>query len=264
MQNRLPPVARLFWLTVSLSLGIAPSLLFFAWVERNCALPWVPQQLDWPWVWLGGWEPSTRGVWNLALVLVFGLVHSGLAQPAAHRALGRLVPPQALRTVYLATTGVSLLSLMGAWQSTGIVIWALPLPYLALQGLSLALYYGLLIGALRLVTTLRLPEFLGLSSIYATRAELARTEGTPELVTRGIYARVRHPIYAFTLLAFALGPVMTLDRLLVLAGSALYLAFGIPIEERKLRAQFGAAYDEYRRRVPALLPTPGRRADEIR
>jgi protein-S-isoprenylcysteine O-methyltransferase Ste14 len=44
----------------------------------------------------------------------------------------------------------------------------------------------------------------------------------------------------------------------VLAGSTLYLAFGVPVEERKLRAQFGPNYDEYRRRVPALIPRIGR------
>lgn len=47
---------------------------------------------------------------------------------------------------------------------------------------------------------------------------------------------------------------MTLDRMLLVASMALYLIIAIPIEERKLIALFGQDYEEYRLKVPAVIP----------
>ena len=39
----------------------------------------------------------------------------------------------------------------------------------------------------------------------------------------------------------------------------LYFAIGSRLEERKLVAEFGESYRRYQRRVPGLVPLPGRR-----
>jgi protein-S-isoprenylcysteine O-methyltransferase Ste14 len=77
-----------------------------------------------------------------------------------------------------------------------------------------------------------------------------------ELILRGPYQRVRHPIYTGLLLAFlgsalALGELRGLLAFGILAAS---LWFKLRLEERWMREQFGSAYVDYMRRVKALVP----------
>ncbi len=89
-------------------------------------------------------------------------------------------------------------------------------------------------------------EFLGLK---ATGTE-------NQLVTSGIHARVRHPIYTGTVLAlvgyFLIRPTdLFLVSLLVIF---VYLPIGIVFEEKKLIEKFGQDYLNYRRNTPAIFP----------
>ncbi|NTV15629.1 MAG: hypothetical protein HGA96_17155 [Desulfobulbaceae bacterium] len=97
-----------------------------------------------------------------------------------------------------------------------------------------------------------LKEFLGL-------ATGASGDAAPQPFRRaGILARVRHPWYSGgCALMLGLGgtPGDRWDwRLLVVA----YLVFGCLVEERRLRAEVGAVYQEYQREVPMLLPRLGK------
>jgi protein-S-isoprenylcysteine O-methyltransferase Ste14 len=79
------------------------------------------------------------------------------------------------------------------------------------------------------------------------------------LVTSGLFAHVRDPIYsAFIFLACA-GLALLLwswpGLTLPLIAYALYRRW-IPLEEARLEQRFGAEYAAYRRRVPALVPHP--------
>lgn len=78
-----------------------------------------------------------------------------------------------------------------------------------------------------------------------------------ELATEGPYAIVRHPLYMANLMIFAgialaANNVVATAFIAVTVGVAYWLA--IRYEERHLREQFGAAYDEYAVRVPAVIP----------
>lgn len=69
-----------------------------------------------------------------------------------------------------------------------------------------------------------------------------------QLVTRGIYSRIRHPVYVFSFLVVA-GLILYLHLpifLLALIPLAALQVWRARIEERVLRAAFGAAYEEYR------------------
>lgn len=94
--------------------------------------------------------------------------------------------------------------------------------------------------------------FLGLRQAADHLA--GRTPRAPALRTDGILGVIRHPWYAGTLvlLAFCL-PVtdVNLAWRLVLAG---YVLVGTELEERKLLADLGPPYADYRRRVPRFVP----------
>jgi protein-S-isoprenylcysteine O-methyltransferase Ste14 len=78
-----------------------------------------------------------------------------------------------------------------------------------------------------------------------------------ELIRRGPYRIVRHPIYTGMfgmLIATSLTQGQWLG--LVIASVVYYLgtAMRIRSEEKLLREQFGSEYDEYARKVPAFIP----------
>lgn len=77
-----------------------------------------------------------------------------------------------------------------------------------------------------------------------------------ELVERGPYRWVRHPIYTGLLLAF-LGTALALGEWRGLLGTAIVtvsLWVKLRLEERWMREQFGEAYVAYMQRVKALVP----------
>jgi protein-S-isoprenylcysteine O-methyltransferase Ste14 len=78
-----------------------------------------------------------------------------------------------------------------------------------------------------------------------------------ELIQRGPYAFVRHPIYSGITLAVA-GTALAMGgevrALLALALSFLAWRIKWPVEEQFMIEQFGEQYIEYRRRVKAIIP----------
>jgi protein-S-isoprenylcysteine O-methyltransferase Ste14 len=80
-----------------------------------------------------------------------------------------------------------------------------------------------------------------------------------ELIRRGPYRVVRHPLYTGLGLHFA-GVCLATGNLLLIVGTLLvsYPAFYLRAraEERLLREQFGAQYEKYAREVPMLVPLP--------
>ena len=105
---------------------------------------------------------------------------------------------------------------------------------------------------------------MGLGSMFWA-VGLFRREGTeimptsPEnkkLVVRGPFALTRNPMY-LGLVLVSLGIAFCAGSLPLLAVPVLMFATAnwvhIPFEEEKMRRQFGAAYDDYTRRVPRWL-----------
>ncbi|MGC2112665.1 MAG: isoprenylcysteine carboxylmethyltransferase family protein [Candidatus Korobacteraceae bacterium] len=87
-------------------------------------------------------------------------------------------------------------------------------------------------------------------------AELEPERHRQQLVTTGIRARVRHPIYLGHLceiLGWCIGtglmPLYALAVFAIITGTIM-----IRIEDRELESRFGNQYREYRQRVPAVIP----------
>jgi protein-S-isoprenylcysteine O-methyltransferase Ste14 len=77
-----------------------------------------------------------------------------------------------------------------------------------------------------------------------------------ELVTRGPYAIVRHPIY-MSLVTIGLGLAIAWDSWVTVGFALLYAApfwMHTAIEEQLLEAHFGDAWRAYKARVPRMVP----------
>jgi len=78
-----------------------------------------------------------------------------------------------------------------------------------------------------------------------------------ELITRGPYGRVRHPIYT-GMFGLLLATGLAISHWMALAAAIALFWTGTVIrvrrEEKLLRQAFGTRFEEYARRVPAVLP----------
>jgi protein-S-isoprenylcysteine O-methyltransferase Ste14 len=85
----------------------------------------------------------------------------------------------------------------------------------------------------------------------------APLEPPKELVAEGLYRYVRNPMYVGVLLTAAGHAVWFGSLYLAVYALVLWLAFHIFVlayEEPHLRQTFGAAYEDYSRRVPRWIP----------
>ena len=71
---------------------------------------------------------------------------------------------------------------------------------------------------------------------------------------RFLYRYTRHPLMLGFLIAFWSTPVMTQGHLLFAATTTVYIVLALFIEEKTLVELHGEAYEDYRRRVPKLIP----------
>lgn len=94
--------------------------------------------------------------------------------------------------------------------------------------------------------------------VLGVRAAM-RAYGQDRLVTSGVFALVRHPIYASWIVLIIPGLAL-LCRSWPLLGTSLaaYLAFkgSIGKEDEYLERRFGQAYRDYRLRVNEIIPLP--------
>lgn len=85
----------------------------------------------------------------------------------------------------------------------------------------------------------------------------ARMVEDHKLATAGPYARVRHPIYT-GMLGMLIATGLAISHWIVLPAAIVVFAIGtwirVRIEERLLRETFGPQFEEYARRVPAVIP----------
>jgi len=186
---------------------------------------------------------------NLALLAVFALQHSVMARPAFKRAWTRVVPEPAERSTYVLLSSLALLLLFWQWQPMGLVIWQVEHP--VAQAL---LHAGFAFGwVLVLVSTFLINHF----DLFGLRQVWLQFRGRPytflPFKTPGPYRLVRHPLYVGWFFAFWCTPTMSAAHLVFALMTSAYILIAIRLEERDLVAAH-PEYDDYRRRVPMLVP----------
>ena len=110
---------------------------------------------------------------------------------------------------------------------------------------------GLLVILGLVITLLSFKHFSTLAFIG-----LLPNHQSEQLIEDGLHKYIRHPIYSGTIAVF-LGVFLmnpSYGMLIAMVITAVYLPIGIYYEEKRLMLEYGEAYKNYRKRVPAILP----------
>jgi len=192
---------------------------------------------------------------NAGLLALFAVQHSVMARPWFKDWWTRFVPRPVERSTYVLLSSVALIALFVAWRPMGGVVWSVEDPAGRIALLSL-FGFG---WALVLVSTILINHFdlFGLRQVWLALREVPYTP--LRFATPGPYSLVRHPLYVGWLFAFWMTPTMTLAHLVFAATTTAYILVAIQLEERDLVREHGRAYEDYRRRVPMLVPFARRR-----
>jgi protein-S-isoprenylcysteine O-methyltransferase Ste14 len=190
---------------------------------------------------------------DCGLLLIFALQHSVMARRWFKERWTQVVPWAIERSTYVLFASLALLLLFWQWRPIGIPIWSVE------NAVVRAALWTLF--AAGWMTVLTMTFYINHFDLFGLRQVWLPLIGKPytrvTFRTPRPYQVVRHPLYFGFLLAFWMTPNMTLAHLLFAAATTAYILIAIQFEEKDLMAEHGAAYDDYRRKVPMLLP--GRR-----
>ncbi len=206
----------------------------------------VPRRLDGP---LEGSLLSALAI-DCALLTVFAVQHSVMARRWFKERWTRIVPWAIERSTYVLCASLALLLLFWQWRPLGMPIWTIE---------NDAVRFGLwALFAAGWSTVLIVTFLINHFDLFGLRQAWLPLIGRPykpvSFRTPLPYRLVRHPLYFGFLLAFWMTPTMTLAHLVFAVATTAYIVLAIQFEEQDLLAEHGAAYEEYRRKVPMLLP----------
>jgi protein-S-isoprenylcysteine O-methyltransferase Ste14 len=187
---------------------------------------------------------------DAALLGLFAVQHSVMARKWFKERWTQIIPWAIERSTFVLCASLALALLMWQWRPIGIQIWSVQDPVARVLLWTLfASGWGLV-----LVVTFLINHFdlFGLRQVWFPLVGKPYTQ--VRFVTPLPYRLVRHPLYFGFLLAFWMTPNMTLAHLGFAILTTAYILIAIQFEEKDLVAEHGAAYEDYRRSVPMLLP----------
>ena len=190
-------------------------------------------------------------IYLICASILWGAAHSLLASHTVKGALRRAAGPPAFDRLYrfsynfFALASLFPVALM-LYTFPDRPLYSIPSPWVYLTIILQGLAVIMLIAAVMQTVPF---DLLGLTQL----TEIGGSKPAA-LVTGGLYAIVRHPLYTGSLVLVWLIPGMTVNRLALFAVLTLYTFLGAWFEERKLLKDFGAAYAAYKARVPMFIP----------
>jgi protein-S-isoprenylcysteine O-methyltransferase Ste14 len=165
--------------------------------------------------------------------------------------LTRVIPWSIERSTYVLASSLALLLLVWQWRPIGIEVWSVESPV----G-QVVLWTTFAVGWITVFVSTCLINHFDLFGLRQVTLPLLGRPYTPvSFRTPLLYRHVRHPLYLGWLLAFWATPHMTLAHLLFAIATTAYILLAIQFEERDLLAEHGSAYEDYRQRVPMLIPS---------
>ena len=228
--------------------GLASYLVFFCSILYAMAFIGnylVPKSID-----VGPQSGLAESIMtNVLLLGLFAFQHSVMARPAFKRWWTTIIPASCERSTYVLISSLLLILIFWQWRPITTTIWHVD----GWPAMVLTAICGL--GWLTaLVSTCMIDHF----ELFGLRQAFGALRGAAAAIaafrTPLLYRVVRHPLMLGFLLVFWATPHMTAGHLLFAVMTTGYILVGVQLEERDLVAEFGATYEQYRRRVPMLMP----------
>jgi protein-S-isoprenylcysteine O-methyltransferase Ste14 len=187
---------------------------------------------------------------NLILLGLFAVQHTIMARPAFKRWWTKIIPKEVERSTFVLAASLLLLLLYWQWRPMTGVVWSVE-HSLGSMMLTTIFWLGWIMA---LLSTFMINHFdlFGLRQVYLALCN--RDYSAIDFKTTMLYKVVRHPIMLGFIIAFWATPHMTTGHLLFAIGTTLYIFIGIQFEEHDLKTDSESDYEEYRRRVPMLIP----------
>ena len=192
-------------------------------------------------------------LWDGFISIIFFVQHSVMIRRGFCSWFASVFPPFYHGIVFTIASGIVLAGVMVIWQPSTIVLYQF-------HGVSRLLFRAVsflaLVGCLWSAYTLRSVRSCDPFGLATASGHLSgRPTHPPQLVVRGPYAYVRHPVYLMVILLIWSCPDVTTDRLLFNVLWTLWIYIGATLEDADMIVDFGEAYREYRKRVPMLVPS---------
>ncbi len=181
---------------------------------------------------------------------IFGLQHSGISALRIKNGIIDRWGKEGYSNIFTITSVITIgLAFLSMWFWDWLYFIrdvSLIEPFTFISGIVLMIIGGVIAAAASKVISV------------STVADM-RTDRMPELITDGIYSRIRHPLYLATiLLLIGLGLVYPFPRVIVFVLSLIvYTLIGAYLEEKKLILHYGEDYLEYKKQAGFVLPKFG-------
>jgi len=235
--------------TIFLLYGVISYLLFFGTFLYSFGFVgnlFVPKSIDGP-----AQVPLLQATLiNAGLLLLFALQHSIMARPAFKATWTKLIPEPLERSTYVLLSSICLVLLETQWQPMGGIIWSVE----SVVGKNIITGIFITGWLIVLLSTFMINHFdlFGLRQVWFYF--LGKKYEPLHFRVPFFYKYVRHPLYLGWLLAFWATPVMTVAHLLFESLTTGYIFIAIYFEERDLVKTFGSKYNEYKKKVPMIIP----------
>ena len=125
--------------------------------------------------------------------------------------------------------------------------------YLQISMLGLTIY---LVNFLIFIPFFVAGAWFGIKGVIQTTLKVAETHRAKRVITKGVYSIVRHPQYLGGILAH-IGVSFLLSAFYSLLVTPIVIGFIFIIswkEEKELTKEFGQEYEDYKKKVPMLIP----------
>ena len=232
---------------LTFSYGIVSYLLFVIsvlWLIPFVGNVIVPKTVD-----VGQETPIVQAfIINLALIILFGIQHSGMARTAFKKRWTKVISPSIERSTYVLLSSLVLFLLLWQWRPITNIVWQVE------NTIGRALLIGLFWAAWILEIITWIPPHLDLFGLR--QAYLGDKYKAPAWKITAFNRYVRQlPMTAY-IIGFWATPTMTVGHLLLAVGMTIYILGAIHAKERDMANALGAPYLEYKKNTSMLIPFP--------
>jgi methanethiol S-methyltransferase len=196
-------------------------------------------------------ESDSAVAFNALLILAWGGLHSLMARPAFRTQWQKILPPHMQPAVYALVASGGLILVCCLFKRMPSDIYVLHGSAAFLTRVLFWAAWGLFVYCFFHLDPL---DIAGLRQILDYQGGV--TKPPDPFHPTGPFLWCRHPVELAFVVAFWATPRMSTGHLLFASLMIVYTLIGIDLEDRKMLDRHGAAYLEYVKRVPQILPWP--------